>query len=308
MEIAIKNVKKVTKSHSDINGISLSIKSNEILGIIGADGAGKTTLMRLLTTFYSPDDGDILYNGVSIYKDTGLYKSHIGYMARTNPLPENMSVIYFLEYIAKISGTPKYLIPTRIIDILRECRLETEKNSIIKFLSKGAKRRLGIAQAIIHNPSLLLLDHPTAELDPRQADNLRDIIKKQSLTRTTILCSQDATDLSEICTRIIFLNKGKITLDTTSEELDKLRTNNQIYRIDIAPIQYTEYINELANIECIERIERHKNNTYIYTNNESNVEKEIFQLCTEKGWYIKCLTKLELTYEDILKQHLYNNI
>lgn len=308
MEIAIKNVKKVTKNHSDINGITLNIKSNEVIGVIGADGAGKTTLMRLLTTFYAPDDGEILYDGVSIYKDKSLYKSNIGYMPRINPLVENMSVTSFLKFVAKVSGMPQYLIPTRIMDVLRECHLEADQNSPIKYLSRGAKRRVGIAQAVIHRPALLLLDHPTAELDPKQADNIREIIKKQTKGRTTILCSQDTTDIWEICSRIIFLNKGVITADTSIEELKELKYNTPVYKVILSPSEPQEYMAELLKIEGVEKVECNKEAAYVYTNSTNNItiERDIFELCMERGWYINNISKLELTNEEILKRHLYN--
>ncbi len=308
MEIAIKNVKKVTKNHSDINGITLNIKSNEVIGVIGADGAGKTTLMRLLTTYYAPDDGEILYDGVSIYKDKSLYKSNIGYMPRANPLIENMSVNSFLKFVAKASGMPQYLIPTRIMDVLRECHLEVDQNSPIKYLSRGAKRRVGIAQAVIHRPALLLLDHPTAELDPKQAENIREIIKTQTKGRTTILCSQNTTDIWEICSRIIFLNKGVVTADTTIEELKELKYNTPIYKVILSPSEPQEYVSEILNLKGVEKVECNKGAAYVYTNSTDciTIERDIFELCMERGWYINNISKLELTNEEILKRHLYN--
>ena len=305
-EIQIKNIAKASKGLSDIKNINLDIHSGEIIGFIGPDGSGKTLLMNLLTTYTTPDNGSILFNSKNIYNNTEEYKQNIGYLPRTNPLFENMTVSDFLKLMAKFSKVPQYLLPTRVIDTIRTCQLDSVKNSIIRTLSKGAKRRVGIGHTIIHNPPLLLLDQPTAELDPNQARNIRNLIKSISKERTIIIYSQSLDDIIELCSRIIYIKKGEIVADINVKELLQHSEENTIYKVQIAPIPQIKAIEELECIEGVEKAEIYSEYIYLHCHKDVKIQEQLFHLCGINGWYINCLTPIEATIEELLKRQLIN--
>lgn len=305
-EIQIKNIAKASKELSSIININLDIHSGEVLGVIGPDGSGKTLLMRLLTTYNTPDSGTILFNSKNIYDNPEEYKQNIGYLPRTNPLFEKMTVHDFLELMAKLSKVPAYILPTRIIDTLRVCQLDSVKNTVINTLSRGAKRRVGIAQTIIHNPPLLLLDQPTAELDPNQARIIRALIKKLSKERTIILYSQSLDDIIELCSRLIYIKNGEIVADINIKELLDKSEENTIYKMQIAPIPQTIATNNLSKLPGVEKVEIYADYIYLHCHKDINIQEHIFSLCQSNGWYIKSLTPIETTIEEMLKRQIIN--
>ena len=305
-DIQIKNITKFSKGLSDINGINLDIKTGDVIGIIGPEGSGKTSLIRLLTTYHTPDSGDILINNKSIYQNIEEYKSNLGYLPKTNPLYDNMTVVGFLELMAQMCNVPKFLRATRVIDIIRICKLNAVKNNIIGDLSKGAKRRVGIAQSIINNPSILLLDRPTSELDPNQAKKIRLLLQDLFKGRTVILCSQSIEDITELCTRIIYLRKGEIIADINRDDMLDENDENSIIKLQIAPVSQQRAIKEINTIENIDRAEVIDDYIYIYSKKDKHVEQDIFDICCQNEWYIRSLIPVELTIEEIIKKHLIN--
>ena len=304
-DIHIKNIHKVSKEHSNINGLDIEINRGDIVGLIGPDGSGKTSLLHLLATIQFPDSGDILLDGKSIYSNIEEYKQRVGYMPRNNPLYENMRVVEFIELMANISNIPKYLRPTRIIDILRECNLEIDKNSLIGKLSRGTKRRLGIAQAIINRPDILLLDHPTSGLDPNQANKIKSLIKELSKSCTIIITTNTLDEIIHLCSRIIYLNSGSIIGDINCNELAELESDNEIYKVKLSPVTLERALTELELLPNIERAEIISDNIYLHCKKGKNIEEDIFNICLEHGWYIKNLSKIELSIEEILT-HVLN--
>lgn len=305
-DIQIKNITKFSKGLSDINGINLDIKTGDVVGIIGSEGSGTMSLIRLLTTYHSPDCGDILLNNKSIYDNIEEYKSNLGYLPRRNPLYENMTVIGFLELMTQMCNVPKFLRATRVIDTIRLCKLNAIKNNIIGDLSKGAKRRVGIAQSIINNPSLLILDQPTWELDPNQAKKIRQLLKELFKGRTVILCSQTIDDITELCTRIIYLRKGEMIADINRDDMLDKDDDNTIIKLQIAPVSQQIAIKEICALQCIERAEIIDDYIFIYCKKDKNIEQEIFNLCNLNGWFIRSLIPIELSIDDIIKRHLIN--
>ncbi len=305
-DIQIKNIVKASKGLSAVKNINLDIHSGEVIGIIGPDGSGKTLLMNLLTTYTTPDSGNILFNSKSIYHNIEEYKQNIGYLPRTNPLFDNMTVSDFLKLMAKLSKVPQYLLPTRVIDTIRLCQLDSVKNSTIRTLSKGAKRRVGIGHTIIHNPSFMLLDQPTAELDPNQVRNIRNLIRKVCKDRTAIIYSQTLDDIIELCSRIIYMQNGEIVADIDIKEFLQNSDKNIIYKIQISPVPQKTALEKLESIEGIEKAEIYLNYIYIHCHKEVNIQEQIFHLCQTNSWYINCLTPIETTIEEALKHQLIN--
>ena len=303
MEIAVRHLKKSFKERVILNDISFKVNSGDIFGLLAPDGSGKTTLMQLLASYLTPDQGEILFNGIPYQKSRDRIKKRIGYLAESNPLFENMTVHEFLTYIAHLCRVPRYVIPTRIIDTLSICSLEREKGLKIKNLSKGQKRMVGISQAIINNPKVLLLDEPTAGLDPNQSENIRKLIKKIAVGKTLIVASHQLTDIKELCDRVIIINKGLVVADGSREGLQNDINDKDVIKLQLAPVSSNNAIVHLKQIEGIRSVEMKKEHFIITSDKESCIEEKIFNLCKENGWYIKNLSPVRMSLEEIFRSY-----
>jgi len=190
MDVVVENLSKSFGSQKAVDSVSFSVKKGEILGFLGPNGAGKTTIMKIITCFLFPDQGNVCIGKYSIHKHAYKLRQVIGYLPEHNPLYDEMNVIDFLTFIAKIHNVPRYKITSRVLDMLKMCGLEHEKHKNIQELSKGYKQRVGLAQALIHDPEVVILDEPTNGLDPIGIAEVRDFIKDLSASRgKTILIS-----------------------------------------------------------------------------------------------------------------------
>jgi ABC-2 type transport system ATP-binding protein len=178
MDIIVENLTKVYGSQRAVDNISFRVKTGEVLGFLGPNGAGKTTTMKAITTYLLPNEGNITVGSYSLQDHADEIRKHIGYLPESNPLYQEMPVINYLKYVAELQGIEKSKIRKRILEMVRLCGLEGEKHKNITELSKGYKQRVGLAQALIHDPDVLILDEPTSGLDPNQIVEIRELIKK----------------------------------------------------------------------------------------------------------------------------------
>ncbi len=306
MNITVRNLKKAFKGHQILDGVSFSLQKGEVLGILAPDGSGKTTIMQSLTAFLTPDDGEILYDGVPLQDETERIKGKIGYLAERNPLYESMTVAEFLTYMAHLSNVAKYILPTRIMDVMRTCGLFEERDMLIRKLSKGAKRRIGIAQALVNDPKVLLLDEPTDGLDPNQSNEIRRLIKEISTGRSAIVASHLLQDVGETCGRIIIMHHGRVVADGTAEELQGDKENGKMVKVRLAPISLTTALKAIRELEGVEYAEIEQESITIRCKNSVKIERLIFQLCEEHKWYIKNISTVELSLEEIFRSLTQN--
>ena len=187
MNISVDNLTKKYGSEKVIDSISFQVKTGEILGFLGPNGAGKTTTMKILTCFMAPTTGDVKVGDYSIHQNQDEIKSRIGYLPENNPLYFDMPVLEYLSYAAKLQGVAKNQIEERMIEMVQVCGLNDEKHKKIGELSKGFRQRVGLAQAMIHNPEILIFDEPTSGLDPNQIIEIRKLIKRLGTQKTVIL-------------------------------------------------------------------------------------------------------------------------
>jgi ABC-2 type transport system ATP-binding protein len=178
MNIVVKNLTKKYGVQRAVDDISFEVKTGEILGFLGPNGAGKTTTMKAIVSFFAPNAGSIEIGGISVTENPEEVKKQIGYLPENNPLYEDMPIIDYLYFVAEILGVPKLKIKERILEMVNICGLEGEKHKKIGELSKGYRQRVGLAQALIHDPKVLILDEPTSGLDPNQIVEIRELIKK----------------------------------------------------------------------------------------------------------------------------------
>src|ERR1043165_2554321 len=245
MDIKIENLSKQYGPQRAVNNISFEVKTGEILGFLGPNGAGKTTTMKMITGYLATAEGDIVIGGKSL-KDAGdEIKRHIGYLQENNPLYLEMPVIEYLRFCAALQGVENSKIEERIRLMVAKCGLNAEKHKKIGELSKGYRQRVGLAQAMIHDPQILILDEPTTGLDPNQIVEIRRLIKELGKEKTVILSTHILPEVEATCDRILIISKGKIVADGTSENLRKQSQGRELLRIRIEDGERNDIIQQI---------------------------------------------------------------
>lgn len=307
MDVVVENLTKSFGPQKAIDSVSFNVKKGEILGFLGPNGAGKTTTMKIMSCFLFPDFGNIYIGKYSIHRHARKIKQVIGYLPEHNPLYEEMNVIDFLDFIAQIHNIPHYKIIPRVMDMIRMCGLENEKHKTIRELSKGYRQRVGLAQALIHDPEVVILDEPTTGLDPNQIIEIRELIKNIGREKTVILSSHILAEIEATCDRVLIINKGKIVANGTSAELQRKSTSDKLLKIDIAGEETTDVQQKLVQIPEIININSISGHQFeIQCNRNTDIEKTIFDLCAQNNWYIREITPIGNRLEDIFREVTQN--
>ena len=207
--IEIKNLTKKFGQNLVLDNISFSAAKGEILGFLGPNGAGKTTTMKIITSFWPPTSGQVLIDGLDTANDSLTARKKIGYLPETVPLYDDMRVFEYLKFIAEIRSLEKHAIKSRIKEVVSTCGLAKVLRQPIEELSKGFRQRVGLAQAIMHRPDILILDEPTTGLDPNQIVEIRDLIKTIGREKTVIFSTHILSEVSATCDRVIIINNGR---------------------------------------------------------------------------------------------------
>ncbi len=309
MDIVIDHLTKKYGLQRAVDDISFTVKTGEVLGFLGPNGAGKTTTMKAITCFMAATSGDVKVGGISVTEKPDEVKKHIGYLPEHNPLYEEMAVIDYLKFMAELQGVEKSMIKPRILEMVQLTGLTAEKHKKIRELSKGYKQRVGLAQALIHDPDVLILDEPTSGLDPNQIVEIRELIKRIGREKTVILSSHILAEVEATCDRIMIINNGKIVADGSSDELRKRGQGREILRITIEGGERNQVFEELKkveNVDVVDFIENKENAFEIQSKENASSRKDIFQLCVDKGWYLTELTPIETKLEDIFRELTLN--
>ena len=303
MDVVVENLTKSFDFQKAVDSISFTARKGEILGFLGPNGAGKTTTMKIMSCFMFPDYGNIYFNKLSIHKHAYKIRQSIGYLSEHNPLYEDMNVIDFLYFIAKIHNIPTYKITPRIMDMIRICGLGNEKHKNIKELSKGYRQRIGLAQALIHDPEVLILDEPTTGLDPNQIMEIREVIKQIGREKTVIMSSHILAEIEATCDRVLIINKGKIVANGTSAELRQKSSSEKLLRLQILGAEDHDVYHELSLFPEINYISDEGNHHFnLQCPQDVEIEKILFNLCVKNNWYIGTMTPIETRLEDIFRQ------
>jgi ABC-2 type transport system ATP-binding protein len=308
MDIVIENLTKRYGNQKAIDNISLKVATGEILGFLGPNGAGKTTTMKIITSFIAADEGKVYIGGKLLSDNYYELKKHIGYLSENNPLYQEMPVIDFLNFCARIQGIEKSRISDRVAEMIKITGLKREKHKKIGELSKGYQQRVGLAQAIIHDPEILLLDEPTSGLDPNQIAEIRKLIRELGSEKTVILSTHILPEVEATCDRIFIINKGKIVADGTAESLRQQSKGSDIIKVKIEdgePDQILKSIRALGSVSMVELADRKLNRFDIHCT-DKNVKREIFRLCVAKNWVLTEMTPFETKLEDIFRDLTMN--
>lgn len=309
MDIIVENLTKVYGTQRAVDNISFRVKTGEVLGFLGPNGAGKTTTMKAITTYLLPNEGDISVGAFTLRDQADEIRKHIGYLPENNPLYQEMPVIDYLRYVAELQGIEKPKIRKRILEMVRLCGLEGEKHKNIAELSKGYKQRVGLAQALIHDPEVLILDEPTSGLDPNQIVEIRELIKKIGKEKTVILSSHILAEVEATCDRILIISKGKIVADGTAEELRKRAHGKEILKVTIEEGEPNTVFSALQTLETVESVDfiNHENHTFeIQSKAGTSSRRAVFGLCVKKGWILTGMSSIETKLEDIFRELTMN--
>lgn len=299
MTIELQNISKLYGSQKVLDQINLSINKGEITGLLGPNGAGKSTLMKIISCFLPPTEGKATVYGFDVMENPIEVKSRIGYLPEHNPLYPEMYVREYLQYVAgiyKMKGDLK----TGIDEIVEMTGLTLEQNKKIGALSKGYRQRVGLAQSLIHNPDVLILDEPTTGLDPNQLVEIRELIKKIGKEKTVLLSTHIMQEVEAICDRVLIIHKGKLIADEKTRDLGKLlgKTQSVIVEFDKAPQEA-----ELGKIKGISKVTKTGNCTYqLLAKNEVDFRQELFQWAVKSNVQILSLNKKESKLEEIFHE------
>ncbi|PWJ43761.1 gliding motility-associated ABC transporter ATP-binding subunit GldA [Sediminitomix flava] len=296
MGIRVKNLTKKYGEQIAVNDISFEAKKGEILGFLGPNGAGKSTTMKIATCFIPPTSGSIEVCGLDVVKNPIEVRQKIGYLPEHNPLYLDMYVHEYLRYMASMYKVKNR--KAKVSEMVSLVGLEREQNKKIGTLSKGYRQRVGLAQTLIHDPEVLILDEPTTGLDPNQLTEVRNIIKEVSQEKTVMLSTHIMQEVQALCQRVIILNKGNMVADQGVDELQYLGKQYTQIHLEFATAPTGEYFHELPSLEEIHKLEDHKYILDFAEQEGEDVRVAIFQKAVEKGIIILEMRKEKISLEE----------
>ena len=301
--IEVKNVTKKYGIFTAVDNITFNVKDGEVVGLLGQNGAGKSTTMNMITGFIEPTEGTIIVNGFDIMKKSLKAKKQIGYMPENVPLYPELTVKEFVSYMAELKLVGRKERKQEVENAIKETGLEEVKNKLIRNLSRGYKQRVSMAGALVGNPEVLILDEPTVGLDPKQIIEIRNLIKNLGKKHTVILSSHILSEISQICERVVILNKGKIVAIDTPENLEeKTKEQNVLFvTVEDKEEKMSSLKEKITDIEKLEMIKDNEDGTKQYkivSKSEKDIRKALFDTLPKEGITIFELKKAETSLED----------
>jgi len=308
-EGALIEVEDLTKSYGSVTAVdhvSFSVNKGEILGFLGPNGAGKTTTMRVLTGFMPATSGTARVAGFDVFNDSLEVRKRIGYLPETPPLYPDMSVETYLDFVARIKGAPSEKRQSLVEDAMRKTNITDRRSELIKRLSRGYKQRVGLAQALVHDPDVIILDEPTVGLDPKQIIEVRHLIKGLAGSHTIILSTHILPEVSMTCDRVVIINKGKIVAVDTPEKLTTQLKGGQRVRIEaVAPeAALREALSSVPGAEHVqvEATREGRVTATVEAQQGKDVRSAVAAKVVEKGWPLLELRGVSLSLEEIFLQ------
>jgi ABC-2 type transport system ATP-binding protein len=283
--IEINNLTKKFDQFVAVDNLSFTVKEGEVLGFLGPNGAGKSTTMKVITGFLSPTSGSVTIDGNDISQKSLKAKSLIGYLPEGAPSYGDMTTIEFLRFIAQVRGFRGDEIDKRVEHVIAEVALEAVREQSIETLSKGFKRRVGLAQAIMHDPKVLILDEPTDGLDPNQKHHVRELIKNLAKDKIVIISTHILEEVTAVCTRAIIIAKGSIVADGTPAELESRSRYHQAIKVTLTDeYDLSADLNGLANIETVEVSEDERLSYTIVAKDGHSIFSQVSEIAQDKHW------------------------
>lgn len=301
--IEVKNITKKYGNFTAVDNISFEVKDGGIVGLLGPNGAGKSTTMNMITGFIEATEGNIVVNGYDISKKPGKAKKQIGYMPEGVPSYQELTAKEFVKYMAELKMVDRKTRKEEIENVIKQTGLEEVQNKLIKNLSRGYKQRVSMAGALVGNPDVLILDEPTVGLDPKQILEIRNLIKELGKKHTVILSSHILSEVSQICERVVIINKGKIVAIDTPENLEtKTQNKNVIYvTVEDKNEKMLSIKNKVKDIQELEYIKDNEDGTKQYkivSDEKIDLRKTLFDILPKEDITIFELKKAEVSLED----------
>ncbi len=300
MSIETKHITKYYDRQKALDNVSFTVNTGEIIGLLGPNGAGKSTLMKIITGFISPSSGQVIINGIDTSRDPILIRKQIGYLPENNPLYNDMYIKEYLEYTGRIFKLGPKLKP-RVEEMIHLTGLTPEKHKKIGALSKGYKQRVGLAQALIHDPAVLILDEPTSGLDPNQIIEIRNLISETGKEKTVILSTHIMQEVEAICDRIVIINKGEIVADDSTSKIqsntdENLQTILVEFQGDIKP----ELLNQIDGVLKVIKV---KDKSWLLQGSRLNdLRPVVFKFAVANKLIILSLQVQEKSLEQIFQE------
>ena len=297
MSIEVQNISKSYGAQKALDSISFTVNRGEIVGFLGPNGAGKSTTMKILTGFIPSTKGQVQICGMEVDVDALETRKKIGYLPENNPLYLDMYVREYLEFVGNIYKVPN--LKQRVNEMIQQVGLEVEQNKKIGMLSKGYRQRVGLAQAIIHDPEVLILDEPTTGLDPNQLVEIRELIKRIGKSKTVMLSTHIMQEVSAICDRVIIIKQGKIVADDKAEDL-QFEENKQVVYVEFEGDFSKNQLKKMSGITTVENVG--ENSWLIESDNSLDLRKFIAQFAQKNNLLVLTLRKEEKTLEEVFKE------
>lgn len=295
MSIEVKNLFKYYGQQAAVNDVSFSVKQGEILGFLGPNGAGKSTSMKIITGFIPSHSGEVTVCGLKVDVDNLEARKLIGYLPENNPLYLDMYVKEYLEFVGGIYKINK--LKSRVNEMIDAVGLGIEQNKKIGALSKGYRQRVGLAQAIIHDPKVLILDEPTSGLDPNQLVEIRELIRTIGQQKTVMFSTHIMQEAEAICDRLVIINKGRIVANDRALSLQEKNEEQTSY------IEFDQVVSktQLAKIVGVKKVEAIKNGWLVSADQKIDLNKEIALHAQQEGWLILTLKTEKKTLEEVFR-------
>ncbi len=304
--IEVKDLVKKYGSHLAVDHLSFTLESGKIYGFLGPNGAGKSTTMNIMTGYLGATNGSVLIDGHDILKEPEEAKKHIGYLPELPPLYMDMTVQEYLEFAAELKKLPKEKRESDISEVMKLTRLQDVSGRLIKNLSKGYKQRVGLAQAILGFPEIIILDEPTVGLDPKQIIEIRELIRTLSKKHTVILSSHILAEVREVCDYILIISKGKLVASDTPENLELLRNGASSLELEVkaAPETARAILSTIDDIDAMEMHSENENLTRVKleTKNGADIREAVFYAFAEEKCPLLEMKTAKASLEDIFME------
>ncbi|MBW6461093.1 MAG: gliding motility-associated ABC transporter ATP-binding subunit GldA [Bacteroidales bacterium] len=298
MSIRVNHLTKLYGRQRALDNVSLDIHPGEVVGLLGPNGAGKSTLMKIITCFIPPTEGEVSVCGHDIFEESIRVREKVGYLPENNPLYLEMYVREYLEFVAgihKIRGNVK----GRVKEMIELTGLTLEQRKKIGALSKGYRQRVGLAQALIHDPEVLILDEPTSGLDPNQIQEIRGLIRTIGAEKTVMLSTHIMQEVEAICDRAVIIHKGRIIADDATRNLTASAGSKNLVTVEFSGKVTRD---DLANIKEISKITQKQPNIWVVeTDTQTDIREALFKLAVSKGASILSLSREELRLEEVFQ-------
>ena len=299
MSIEVTGLTKTFNTQVAVNNISFSASKGEIVGFLGPNGAGKSTTMKIITGYIPPTRGQVKVCGFDVVNQAIQSRENIGYLPEHNPLYLDMYVHEYLHFIGSLHISNRRFLNERVPEMIELCGLAKEQNKLIRALSKGYRQRVGLAQALLHDPEVLILDEPTTGLDPNQIIEIRELIRSVSHEKTVIFSTHIMQEVQTLCSRVLIINNGNLVADDVPDNLQNIQKETVVISIefkeDADPVK-------IQNIEGIVSVKKKEKLILVEANKDVDVRPLIFKFATENGMTLLGMNQESSSMEDVFRQ------